>query len=173
MTEVRPTRGLIHGLFEYMKWGDELMVEAAARVADDAYYLHRGMSHGSIHGLLVHGMAAQDVWLRRWRGEGEARIDGVAEYPTRAGLLGRWPDVHRALFEFLAGESDGSLERIVVARNTYGERFALPLGAMMLHVVDHATYHRGQINSMLKQAGVEPTAPYLQRFLAVRGDSVR
>ena len=170
MTDVRPTRGLIHGLFEYMKWGDELMVEAAAaaRVPDGAYYLHRGMSHGSIHGLLVHGMGAQDVWLRRWRGEGEARIEGVEACPTRADLLGRWPDVHRALLDFLGGESDASLERIVVARNTYGERFSLPLGATMLHVVDHATYHRGQVNSMLKQAGAEPTAPYLQRYLASR-----
>ena len=41
-------------------------------VQDEAYYLDRGISHESIHGLLVHGMAAQDVWLRRWRGNGRA-----------------------------------------------------------------------------------------------------
>ena len=40
--------------------------------------------------------------------------------------------------------------------------------ATMLHVVDHATYHRGQINSMLKQAGARPAAPYFQRYLASR-----
>jgi uncharacterized damage-inducible protein DinB len=32
--------------------------------------------------------------------------------------------------------------------------------------VDHATYHRGQINTMIKQAGGEPVAAYLQRYLA-------
>jgi uncharacterized damage-inducible protein DinB len=168
MTEVRPTKELIHVLFEYMRWADELMTAAAAPVPDDAYYLDRGISHGSIHGLLVHGMAAQDVWLRRWQGDGEARIEGGAEYPTRAALLDRWPQVHRALVEFLSRESEGALERIVIARNTYGEQFALPLGATMLHVVDHATYHRGQLNSMLKQAGARPAAPYFQRYLASR-----
>jgi uncharacterized damage-inducible protein DinB len=166
MTSVRPTVELIRGLFAYMTWADELMVRAAAAVGDEAYYLNRGVSHGSIHALLVHGMAAQDVWLRRWQGEGEARIEGAGQYPTRAALVDRWPLVHRSLFEFLGRQTGDSLDRRVVARNTYGEQFSLPLGATMLHVVDHATYHRGQINTMLKQAGGAPAAPYLQRYLS-------
>jgi len=47
-------------------------VQRGGGVQDEAYYLDRGISHESIHGLLVHGMAAQDVWLRRWRGNGRA-----------------------------------------------------------------------------------------------------
>jgi uncharacterized damage-inducible protein DinB len=161
-----PTKSLLHTLFQYMRWADDLMVQAVSTVPDDAYHFPRAISHGSIHSLLVHAMAAQDVWLRRWQGDGDARIETVAEYPTRATLLVRWPVVHRALFDFLDHQSDASLSRPVTAKNTYGERFTLPLGATMLHVVDHATYHRGQLNSMLKQAGAQPTAPYLQRYLA-------
>ncbi len=55
----------------------------------------------------------------------------------------------------------------VVARNTYGEQFSLPLGDTMIHVVDHATYHRGQINSMIRMAGGKPAAAYYQRYLAL------
>src|SRR4051812_21935727 len=164
MTYIRPTKELIRGLFEYMRWADGVMCEAASGVPDAAYHLERGISHGSIHGLLVHCMAAQQVWLRRWRGSGDAQIESAADCPTRAELLDRWPLVHRDLFDFLDAETDASLGRIVVATNTYGERFALPLGATMLHVVDHATYHRGQLNTMLKHAGVRPAAPYLQRY---------
>lgn len=165
-SDLRPTKALIGSLFEYMRWADQTMVRAADPVRDDAYYMPRGVSHGSIHALLVHSMAAQDVWLRRWRGDGDARIDTAADVSTRDALRRRWPVVHDALFAFLDAETDESLARAVTARNTYGERFTLPVGATMLHVVDHATYHRGQLNSMLKQAGVEPVAPYLQRYLA-------
>jgi uncharacterized damage-inducible protein DinB len=162
----RPTTDLIRSLFQYMQWADELLIRAADAVPDDAYHLHRGISHGSIHGLLVHCMAAQTVWLRRWQGDGDARIECETDYPTRASLLARWPGVHRSLFEFLDAQTHQTLDRHVVARNTYGESFSLPLGATMLHLVDHATYHRGQLNSMLKLAGAQPTAPYLQRYLA-------
>jgi uncharacterized damage-inducible protein DinB len=164
--ELRPTGDVIRAMFAYMRWADEAMLRAADSVPDEPYYQDRGVSHGSIHALLVHSMAAQEVWLRRWQGEGEARIGTVADCPTRAALRERWPRIHRSLLDFLDGQGEESLARSVRARNTYGEWFTLPLGATMLHVADHATYHRGQINTMIKQAGGEPAAAYLQRYLA-------
>lgn len=162
-----PSTELVRRLFGYMRWADEVMMGASRTVAEDEYYRPRGFSHGSIHGLLVHGMAAQDVWLRRWEGSGEAAIETAADYPTRADLVGRWPEVHAALFAFLDRQTDESLLAPVVARNTYGESFSLPLVETMIHVVDHASYHRGQINSMIRLAGGEPAAPYYQRYLAL------
>ena len=53
-------------------------------------------------------------------------------------------------------QTDESLWVPVVARNTYGEAFELPLGETMVHVVDHATYHRGQINAMIASFGPIP-----------------
>ncbi len=160
---------LVRRLFDYMKWADEMMLEASQTVSEAEYYRARGFSHGSIHGLLVHGMAAQAVWLRRWQGDGEAVIEAEAHYPTRRDLSERWPDVHSALFEFLGLQNDSSLQDTVAARNTYGEWFSLPLGETMIHVVDHAAYHRGQTNSMIKMAGGTPAAPFYQRYLALAG----
>ena len=164
------TTGLVHRFFDYMKWADEAMMGASRTVSAQEYHRPRGFSHGSIHGLLVHGMAAQDVWLRRWQGDGEAAIENETRHPTRTDLIGRWPEVHAELFAFLDRQTDESLLIPVVARNTYGERFSVPLGDTMIHVVDHATYHRGQINSMIKMAGGEPAAAYYQRYLALMGD---
>jgi uncharacterized damage-inducible protein DinB len=161
------TTGLLYRLFGYLQWADEAMLVASHSVADYEYHLSRGFSHGSIHGLLVHGMAAQDVWLRRWQGDGEAAIEGVDQCPTRSDLIRRWPEVHSKLFSFLDRQSDDSLHATVVGRNTYGELFSLPLGDTMLHVVDHATYHRGQINSMIIMAAGKPVAAYYQRYLAL------
>ena len=161
------TTVLICRLFNYMKWADETMMEASQTVSDHEYYLPRGFSHGSIHGLLVHEMAAQGVWLRRWHGDGEAAIEDEGHYPRRDNLIRRWAEVHSELFAFLDRQTDESLLISVVARNTYGEQFSLPLGDTMIHVVDHATYHRGQINSMIRMAGGKPAAAYYQRYLAL------
>ncbi len=161
------TTGLVYRLFGYLRWADEATLAASQSVTDLEYHRSRGFSHGSIHGLLVHGMAAQEVWLRRWQGIGEAAIEGVGQCPTRNDLLRLWPEIHSELLVFLDRQTDDSLRATVVARNTYGEQFSLPLGDTMIHVVDHATYHRGQINSMIMMAGGKPVAAYYQRYLAL------
>lgn len=154
-------------MFHYMHWADRTILDASASVPDDAYHAPRGVSHGSIHALLVHCMAGQSTWLARWNGDPKPPLQNETDFPTRDALTAHWPKVHQSLFDFLDAQSDESLQRRVEGRNYWNEPFSLPLGATMLHVVDHATYHRGQLNSMLKQAGATPTVPYLHRYLAL------
>ena len=68
----------------------------------------------------------------------------------------RWPLVHSAITDFLGTQSPKSLARETQYRNTRGELFSLPLADLMLHVIDHETYHRGQLNTMIKRAGGQP-----------------
>ncbi len=42
-------------------------------------------------------------------------------------------------------------DRIVAYRNIKGERFESPVWQIVLHVVNHASYHRGQVTTMLRQ----------------------
>lgn len=162
MTFDKPT---LRGLFGYMRWADELMMSTAGTVGDEAYYADRGFSLGSIHKLLVHGLAAQRIWLTRWRGGMPPRIETDADHPTRALLEARWPAMHDELSAFLEAQTDATLAAEVQGINAFGEPFSLPLGGLMNHVVDHATYHRGQINSMIKLAGGTPCNPYYSRYL--------
>jgi len=54
------------------------------------------------------------------------------------------------------------LNEVITVRRNNGEPITLPLGGMMMHVADHGSYHRGQLNTMFKQAGAEPAyMPYL------------
>jgi uncharacterized damage-inducible protein DinB len=141
------------------------MIVAARSVPDPGYYREQGMSLGSIHKLLVHAMAAQWLWLCRWRGESPDHIENSEDYPTRQVLEQRWPLVHGAMMDFFGQQSTRSLERNVEYRNSKGEVFSLPLHELMLHVVDHATYHRGQLNSMIKRAGGTPGAVSYQIYV--------
>lgn len=154
----------IRHLFDYMIWSDRAAFDAAGRIPDAEYYKDRTISAGSVHNLFVHQMVAQHTWLRRWRGEAMVgRLENQAEHPTRELLAERWPAVHAALLEFLAMQTAESLNAPLTVRRNNGERLTLPLGAMMMHVADHGTYHRGQMNTMFKQAGVEPVyTPYFR-----------
>ena len=163
-----PTKDYFAEMFDYMRWGDRLMISAARSVPDEEYYKDQGISFGSIHKLMVHCMAAQWLWLSRWRGESPTRIESHEQYPTRAEFEQRWPLVHSAILDFLGLQSTNSLARIIDYKNMKGEHLALPLSDLMMHVIDHASYHRGQVASMIKRAGGQPAAISYHRFALER-----
>jgi uncharacterized damage-inducible protein DinB len=150
------TKEHLQQMFDYIYWGDNEIMAASRTVPDEGYYKEQQISAGSVHKLLVHCMAAQWIWLSRWRGEHPARLENHEDYPTRDALMERWPLVHSAITDFLGMQSPKALAREIQYRNTRGEMFSLPLCDLMQHVLDHATYHRGQLNSMIKRAGGQP-----------------
>lgn len=143
---------------KFMQWGDERIMAAAGNVHADEYYRDRGISFGSLHKLLVHVMGAQWVWLQRWKGNSPPKLPDVADYPTRESIAGYWPVLHREFIDFIAAENSETLLRSIHYRNSRGEAFTLPLLELILHTLDHGTYHRGQANTLIKLAGGTPVS---------------
>jgi len=48
------------------------------------------------------------------------------------------------------------LEERVIYQNSKGDQFENTVFEMIFHVINHSTYHRGQINLLLKKSGIEP-----------------
>ena len=145
-------------------WGDRRVLTAACAITEAEYYAERGFSAGSLHKLLVHAMAAQWMWLSRWNGHDLRRLEDAADYPTRESLLKRWPRVHADFSEFVLAQTARTLAAPLTYHNTRGDQFTLPLGELILHCLDHGTYHRGQINSLIKLAGGSPVSLHYYQF---------
>lgn len=155
-------------LFDYLRWGDVQMLDATESLSEAEYYRERGISMGSIHKVLVHSMAAQWLWLSRWKGTSPQRIEDHTDYPTREVLVNRWPVVHLALSQFLDEQTAQSMAHPLTYSMTTGQAVTGVLGEFMFHLVDHGTYHRGQLNSMIKQAGGTPVNVGFRTFMAAR-----
>ena len=56
------------------------------------------------------------------------------------------------------------LDRVVEYHNTKGHAFSNPMWQMLQHLVNHGTYHRGQITTMLRQLGATPLTTDLIAF---------
>jgi len=61
--------------------------------------------------------------------------------------------------EYLNGLEDATLKQPLTYVNFKGERWTYPLGETVFHVVNHQTYHRGQVTTLLRQLGA--TAPWV------------
>jgi len=152
---VSETIASFRAAWAFVRWADGRAVGAARSIPDPAeYHRGRGISHGSVHNLLLHMMDGQAHWLATWRGgeRGDLPDTSAAACPGLDAIAATWPSVHDAVDRFLAGLSPADLHRPVHFTRG-GHPLVLPLSATIAHMIDHATYHRGQLNTLVSHAG--------------------
>jgi uncharacterized damage-inducible protein DinB len=145
----------IEFLYRFNAWANDLTLKAAQRVSLEQLNEKRGSSFSSLRDTLEHIFAAEWIWLERWKGISPRSLATHFDLSTVPLLRAQWDVVERQRQEFIAGLTDESLGRVIQYTNTQGEQWAYPLGMMMQHLVNHSSYHRGQVTTMLRQMGAE------------------
>ncbi len=158
----------IRQLFDYTEYANHLVLDAAEKLTEEQLHQDVKISMGSIFGTLVHMAAAEWIWLERWQGNSPAglwKADAFADLPT---LRAEWQKIEANRKAFLDGLTMDALHADLDYKNTKGEMASLPLVALMQHVVNHATLHRGQVVGMIRQLGIAPPAVDLLFYLLAR-----
>lgn len=141
----------------YMQWADERILESVAQVPHDQALADRASSFGGILGTLQHIYRSERAWLLRLTTDPAAQAAAVDAPPDPIFVKAVWPRLHSEWIEWAESVTDWNI--VLAHRNQKGEEFRLPRWQIVLHVINHATYHRGQITTMLRQAGAAPPPP--------------
>ena len=152
-------------LYEYNRWANAKMLEAASKLTPEQFTGDMKSSHRSVRDTLAHTLAAEWIWLERWKGTSPKALLDPADFPNVESLKTRWSEVENGCAALIDGLTDASLESQIAYTNTKGEQWIYPLGQMMQHVFNHSSYHRGQVTTMLRQLGAEVTPVDLLIFL--------
>jgi uncharacterized damage-inducible protein DinB len=132
-------------LVEHLAWADAEVL-AALRSAPGA--------PASAREIYAHVLGAEHVWLARLR-----------ERPPKAAV---WPSASlaecaelaahnaRELRDFVAGLGPGDLDRTVHYVNSAGRAFDSTIADILLHVMLHGSYHRGQVALLIRSQGAAP-----------------
>lgn len=124
-----------------------------------------GASYGSVRGILVRILWGEWLWLQRWRGESPKQQFAPETFPDAAALEARWASVEREQQIFIEALTDEHLKARVAYENLEGERWEYSLTHMMQHIVNHSSYHRGQVVTLLRKLGHTPPATDFLVFL--------
>jgi uncharacterized damage-inducible protein DinB len=154
----------IRMLYDYLFWAHERTLPVVERLTPEEFVRDLGASHGSVRSTLVHMMSAQWLYLSRWHGVFPDVLLDPESFPTLAALEERWAGIRRELRSFLGRLREEHLASRFRYRNLRGEEVTLPFYVTLLHVVNHDTYHRGQVASCLRMLGQTPEATDLYRF---------
>ena len=156
-------------LYRYNRWANATILNAVATLSKDDFSRKLGGSFPSVRETLVHIMGAEWIWLRRWKGVSPPALLSAAEFPNLNSIKHRWPEIEAEQMEFVAGITDALLQQPLKYVNLKGQVFEYPLGREMQHLVNHGSYHRGQVTNFLRQLGAQPVATDLLVYFDVDG----
>ena len=160
----------IHNLYDYNYWANHRILGVVETLTIEQFTKDLGSSHGGVHGTLVHIMGAEEIWLKRWKGESPSNFYSAADFPTFDVLSNHWEMVEMEMMGFCHMlKSDREILKVISYRDLKGNSYSQPLDKLMQHLANHSTYHRGQVVTMLRQLGVKPIGTDLVTYYREKG----
>ncbi|MGH9320120.1 MAG: DinB family protein [Vicinamibacteria bacterium] len=145
-------------LYRYNSWANERVLDAASRLTEAEFIRELKSSYGSIRDTLTHIVWSEWIWLQRWKGESPTLVFSPSDFPNAESLRERLHKVAADRSTFLRDLSAERVLKPMEYRNIQGEVWRYPLWQQLYHLVNHSTYHRGQVATMMRQLGATPAA---------------
>src|SRR5438477_11823973 len=158
----------IQQLYRYNKWANATVMKSVAPLSTEELTRHLGGSFPCVRDTLVHIMAAEWIWLRRWKGVSPRALLDAAEFPDLEAVGTRWSEIETEQMDFVNEVTNESLNEVITYVNTRNQTWRYPLGRIMQHLVNHSSYHRGQVANFLRQLGAQPAATDFLVYLDVQ-----
>jgi len=151
-------------LFKYNAWADRRVIEAASALTREQFTKPMGSSFSSVRDTLAHIYGVEWLWLERFQGRSPSALPDNPEFADIAILKASWAAFEPKLLNFVRGLTQEGLNGVIEYRTMKYGVYRNPLWQSMLHLVNHGTYHRGQITTMLRQLGAQPILTDLMHF---------
>ncbi len=150
------TSAEIRLLLDYHYWARDRILDAVSQISTEEFTTPRGSSFSSIRDTLAHTYVAEWAWYSRWQGTSPTEFPELAQFADVPSLTTVWTELEQQVRGFVEPLTDADMTRVIAYRLFSGTSAASPIWQMVQHVVNHATYHRGQVTTMLRQAGAQP-----------------
>jgi uncharacterized damage-inducible protein DinB len=166
------TKDEIQLLFEYDRWANHRVLQAASTLAAEEFTRDLGGSLRSVRDTLVHIVGGEWGWLTIWKQPSLSstfitdlwtRFEAIFDpntFPDFAAVRFKWAEIEREQVEFVNRVTNQSLQNMLPVRDTQ-----ISLAHLMQHMVNHSTYHRGQVALMMRQLAAVPVATDFAMFL--------
>jgi uncharacterized damage-inducible protein DinB len=139
----------------FMKWADDIVLAALLQVPSDKVSENLGNSFASMLDTLNHVYLAELVWFERVQGK-NTRLADLPSPNDPAALAQAWPALHKMWLDWAQALSLAEWTAPFTFRNNAGGESTLPYWQIVMHLVNHGSYHRGQFTTLLRQSGLTP-----------------
>jgi uncharacterized damage-inducible protein DinB len=146
-------------MLDYHYWARDRLLDALEPLTPDQFNRDLASSFKSIRETIAHTYAAEWAWHSRWQGQSPAALLPADQFPDLAAVRHAWTEHEAKMRAFLERLGDEGIAQVFEYKLLSGHQGASPFWQMLQHVVNHASYHRGQVTTMLRQLGAAPAKP--------------
>ena len=139
---------------DYNLWANRLMAEKIQQVDDELLNREIKSSFPSVTKTVLHLWDTNVIWLSRLRGETSFTRPSASFSGTKYDLLAGLISSTEIINSFIDSKGPDFLSQKLSYKNLKGEPWEDYVLDILFHVVNHGTYHRGQLVTMLRELGV-------------------
>ena len=147
---------VLRELYDYNFWARDQQLAVCAALSEEQLARPLGASFGSLRDTLKHLVGAEWVWTERFQGREARLVPWYKEVESLEAIRARWAEIEADMRGFLAALQPETLTAPLTYQNFKGETWTYPLWQALLHLVNHGTYHRGQVTMALRLLGATP-----------------
>lgn len=146
-------------LIQYAKyniWANEQLVKVLLKLSEEQLDTIMVSSFPTLRKTAYHMWSAEYIWIQRLHLVAQPvwvqdSFDGSMQE-----ALNNWTNTSKELLAFIESQYDDDvLNHVVQYYNLKKQSSKLPVYIVLMQLFNHASYHRGQLVTMLRQVGVK------------------
>lgn len=141
-------------LLTYHRWAELRVLEGCRPLSLDEYANPLEGGWSSIRSIMVHLAGAADIWANRLRGQSPTHRPTEKDLPTLDAVAELFDATYLRLQDELARRDEAQLAAPWTYHALDGSPRTIPLWTVFHHVVNHGSYHRGQLANRLARRGL-------------------
>lgn len=145
-------------LYDYTIWANGRTIDSCRALTPEEYARDLGGGWPSVADTLAHLASATRAWHERFHGRSPDRLLTGKDLPALEDAAAMLTEADAALKTFVLEWPAARRNDILAYTNLRGETKKVYYWAVFRHAVNHASYHRGQISSMIRRMGKDPKA---------------
>lgn len=143
----------IPSLVRYNLWANKRITDALLKMEAARLVLEQKSSFPTIRQTLLHTWGAEELWYKRLHGESPSHFISMDDPIEFTEAVQRFNDVSQRFARIPEEKDTAWLEAECIYKDLKGNEYKQPRWQMLVHCMNHSTYHRGQIVTMMRVAG--------------------
>ena len=163
-----PVVNVYQTLTRYKAWADELLFDKVMNLSDEQLTRPQPIIFGNVIRTLNHVYLMDYVWQSHLLGKvHRLNTRNPEQFPTITELSTLQKAMNQWFVDYANVMTEAQSQEFVEFEFIGGGQGRMMRGDIILHVVNHATYHRGHVADMLYHMNVSPPTTDLPVFLSV------
>ena len=143
-------------LVDYHYWARDRLLDGVSVLTPEQFTRDMGSSFRSVRDTCAHIYAAEWAWYSRWQGVSPTALLPLDQFADVTSLRQQWTEHETRMRAFLESLGEAGIHKVFEYTLINGQPGATVFWQMLQHVVNHASYHRGQVTTLMRQLGAAP-----------------